>query len=127
MEEVSFFLAKCWGLLLLISGGIVIFNKRTLDELIKLSGETGFIITTGYISLIIGVLSIFSHNIWTADWRVIITLFGWIALLKGTLRMWMPDLTSKVVKGFSKASVNILLILVIAIGAFLLYKGYSQG
>ena len=30
------------------------------------------------------------HNVWVADWRVLITLFGWINTIGGALRLLAP-------------------------------------
>ena len=32
-----------------------------------------------------------THNVWVADWRVIITLLGWLLMVRGTVRMLIPD------------------------------------
>ena len=31
-----------------------------------------------------------THNLWIGDWRVIITLLGWLAIIVGVLRLLLP-------------------------------------
>lgn len=44
--------------------------------------EPGIILIAGYASLSIGIASILVHNVWSFDWRGIVTLMGWISLVK---------------------------------------------
>jgi hypothetical protein len=38
----------------------------------------------------VGVAIVLTHNIWTADWRVVITVFGWLCSIGGALRLFGP-------------------------------------
>ena len=66
------------------------------------------------------------HNLWVNDWRVIITIVGWIALIKGALLLIMP--------GYIRTFRGVLLVrygkyLTVAIllfGAVLTYFGFSN-
>jgi len=45
----------------------------------------------GMILFIVGLVVARFHNIWTRDWRLIVTLFGWLLVIAGFLRMTFPD------------------------------------
>ncbi len=51
----------------------------------------------GILALVVGYLLVTFHNVWVMDWTVIITVIGWIALIKGLTILirpnWMIDLT----------------------------------
>ena len=32
-----------------------------------------------------------THNVWTADWRVVITILGWLAVITGAIRIVCPQ------------------------------------
>jgi hypothetical protein len=38
-----------------------------------------------------GLAIVLTHNIWTADWRVLITLFGWLSAIGGAVRLAASD------------------------------------
>ena len=38
---------------------------------------------------------VLAHNVWAANWRVIITLFGWVLIVCGTIRIVFPQLVQK--------------------------------
>ena len=125
--EISIFLAKFWGLYLVIMGLSFMANRKSLRRMMALISDDGFLYMSGFIALIIGLLSVLAHNIWTSDWRVIITLFGWLSLLKGIMRFVAPDYVMSMGKKFAKnkAFLNISFIAIIIIGLYLTYKGFT--
>ncbi|MEI6710821.1 MAG: hypothetical protein WCK88_00710 [bacterium] len=46
-------------------------------------------------AIIIGALMIYVHNIWVADWTVLVTIIGWTALIKGIWLTVLPQSASK--------------------------------
>jgi uncharacterized membrane protein len=84
------------------------------------------VFVTGLLTFVAGLATVIFHNIWVADWRVIITIFGWIMLIKGILLVLLPSAMIKTTKIYSD---NLKLILIpwgvmILIGIFLTIKGY---
>jgi len=118
------FLAQFWGWMLLLTGGIFLFRSDAfMKELARLSSEDkGFAITTGYLSLLIGVVSLLTYRAWSADAMVLVTIFGWLALLKGILRMGFPGATKSIAGYFVKQAVfaKILLVVTAFLGLWLL-------
>jgi len=62
------------------------------------------------------------HNIWVKDWRVLITLIGWIAVIKGVLLIAFPQLIS-LFKGWYK-NTRAWGILIIVLGLLFGYLGF---
>ena len=63
--------------------------RRDINEFIK--GKKGFMLYFfGIFALIIGLLVVLSHNVWEADYRVVITIIGWLALIKGIAYLTLP-------------------------------------
>lgn len=50
---------------------------------------------TGFITLILGILMVVGHNIWQWNWRLIITIFAWLVLLKGASIILYPKFIDK--------------------------------
>jgi hypothetical protein len=40
--------------------------------------------------LVAGMAMVHYHNIWVRDWRVFITIFGWVTLIKGVFLLIFP-------------------------------------
>lgn len=86
--QTSVFLAKLIGPVALLMGLVVLFDPTRMRTMAReaLQGEV-FIFLSGIITLPIGLALVNTHNVWTTDWRVVITLFGWIAVAAGITRL----------------------------------------
>jgi len=127
--DTSLFLAKLIGPIFLIVGiGLLLNRDRYRAVVDEVMSSHTLLYIFGAIALTGGLAIVLTHNIWVWDWPVIITIVGWLMIVRGSLRIVIPqqveDLARKMVAGWS----NILLIsglLVITLGAFLCWKGYA--
>ena len=80
----------------------------------------------GAMALVIGYLLITFHNTWTKDFSVIITVIGWIALIKGILILVCPKIIIKMTKAIlgKGSNLKIQAIIVIIIGLLLAFLGF---
>ena len=86
--QTSIFLAKLIGPVALLMGLVILLDPTRVRTMARevLQGEA-FIFLSGIITLPIGLALVNTHNIWTSDWRVLITLFGWMAVAAGIARL----------------------------------------
>ena len=86
--QTSIFLAKLIGPVALLMGLVILLDPTRVRTMARevLQGEA-FIFLSGIITLPIGLALVNTHNIWTSDWRVLITLFGWMAVAAGVARL----------------------------------------
>ena len=49
------------------------------------------IFISGLFTLAAGLAIVLNHNVWTADWRVLITLLGWLGIIGGLIRILLPQ------------------------------------
>lgn len=76
--------------------------------------------------MVIGIASILGHNVWTNDWRAAVTIFGWIALIKGLTLLFAPEFISRWVKKMENASfLPFTLVIGVFIGLALTYFGFT--
>ena len=123
--ELSIFLAKAWGFYLIIVSVALLVNKNNLKTLFHYSNDEDLPFLSGFIILIIGILSVLSHNVWTDDWRTIITLIGWVALLKGIIRLFAPDVVSESMKRLKKSGwVTPMILVCFILGLYLTVVGF---
>lgn len=52
----------------------------------------------GFMSLVVGFLLVTFHNTWEASWSVIITIIGWLALIKGLTLFLTPQLFIRIIR-----------------------------
>jgi len=126
--DPSLFLAKVVGLYLLIISIALLNNRanfmRMVDDLVSSPGVTA---VSGIVALILGILMVVVHNIWVWDWRVVLTLLAWITLLKGVLRLFVPDSIERMAKWYhNRAFYYGTGILTLLLGVFLCYHGFLK-
>lgn len=92
--DISIFLARFWGSLFIILG-LSSVAAKFLGRVIQYTEERAITISTGYITFLLGLATVVAHNMWVADWRIAVTILGWITLLKGIEKIAFPDRVNK--------------------------------
>jgi uncharacterized protein YjeT (DUF2065 family) len=80
------------GIGILINPG---FYKKLFEDFIE---NAAVMYIGGVMALTIGYLILAFHNTWTMDLSVIITIVGWLALIKGILILIQPKIMIKLSK-----------------------------
>ena len=100
------------------------FYKKLMSEF---SENPPSMYLSGLAALVIGYLLVRFHNIWPSDWPVIITIFGWVALIKGLFLLLLPRVSIKISKFFERQMTKFLAVWAIVmaiVGALLTWLGF---
>ena len=122
------FIARLVGPLFVVIGIGCLVNQTLYADMIGQAILVPVLIyLSGIMAFLAGVGILNGYNAWTADWRVIITIFGWLCAIGGVIRIVLPTLTAATAialysGGYAMAVVGVILLV---IGAFLSFKGYS--
>ncbi len=112
--------------MIIVSLALLANRRRFRRILEEFSRSFALIVFLGLITLVLGLLVVVSHNVWSADWRVIITLLGWTALAKGVFRVLFPHKVSQLAsKSMKPWWVVVGFVFTTALGAYLTYVGFS--
>ena len=120
--DYSLFFAQLWGSFFVIFGLLFIITRQ-LGKTIEMTEDKAFVISTGYITLLMGLVTVILHNVWVADWRVVITVLGWSTLLKGIGKVGFPELIHKQAQRFKKKQYVSAFVLIV-LGVWLLWMGF---
>ena len=125
--ETSIFIARIIGPLLLVSGLAAITNRTLLEDVGReFLHNRALLFLAGILALIAGLAIVNTHNLWVADWPVIITALGWMAVAGGVVRMAFPSVTRRM--GAAMLSNRPLIVAIAAIqiliGGWLFWVGY---
>ncbi len=125
---LSVFLAQVIGFYLVITSLATLIRQSYFKKIVHdLLMIPPLIALSGTFCLIFGILIIVPHNLWVAKWPVIITLIGWIALLRGVFRLFFPEKFVKLSKKLMETKGFILISWVIfLIGIYLIWAGFTQ-
>ena len=120
------YLAQIWGISLVIVPLALLINQKYLRRLfVEIENEASMFFW-GIISLVIGLAMVLSYNVWTKDWSVIITIFGWLSLIKGLCLLFMPENAKKMAKKMENQQwLPIALVVAIFIGLVITYFGFT--
>ncbi len=125
--ETSLLLAKLIGTTMLIFGLHVVIGVESMRRVGRefLDSEA-LIFISGIITLPVGLAIVITHNVWTADWRVLITLFGWIAVVAGVARLTLSrqimSLGEKMLE--SRAMIMVPGAVMALVGGYLAWRGF---
>lgn len=123
--DISIFLAKFWGWYLIIFFVILSFNPKRIKQIFNDLKDEKFLIITSFIAIIIGLLNILTHNIWEPNWKLIITLIGWLALFEGLALFMFPKQTVTRLNYINLKFVQVIYMLLFLLGIFLLNIAYN--
>ena len=129
MSSRTIFLARLLGLFLLaLSLALFLRKPELVDVRGALIQNTPLLLVVSMAALLAGLAIVLSHNIWLGGaLPVVVTLFGWIILLRGLLLLILPHETIVRLFELSRfgdffyvyASIPLLL------GLYLTYAGFT--
>jgi hypothetical protein len=110
------------GVGLLLNGAIY---RAMIDQFLQ---GYAFIYLSGLLVLPVCIALVLAHNVWTPDWRLIITLLGWIGALGGVVRITFPQVVQFIGNTvLTRSEVPIIAGFgVLVLGAVLSYFGYEE-
>jgi hypothetical protein len=130
MFTTTVFLGKFFGLYLIAISITMFVNKRrtlaTLDEMVR-SGPG--MLFSGMVATAAGLAIVLGHNVWSGGvLAVVVTLFGWAALLKGvSLLLIPPEQMASVYKGLGfERFFYVWMIVVLAIGLLITLDAFAN-
>ena len=92
--DTTIFLAQFLGWLSLITAIVYLARGSPfLDELLRMHEDKGIVFLSGWVLLALGLITVILHNVWVADWPVIITVTGRATIIKGVTGMAFPKAT----------------------------------
>ena len=123
---LSNYFAEIWGISLTVACLALLIKESHLKNLFaKLETETN-LFCMGITSFVIGLSMVLSHNIWIKNWQGVVTLIGWISLIKGLSMLFMPEKTKTWIKMMEgKQWLPIALVVGVFIGLTLTYYGFT--
>ncbi len=90
-------------------------------------GNLAIIWLVGILTLVAGIAIVNVHNVWESDWRVVITILGWLAILRGVTNLLLPGTVQEVGLRMAGSHAGSLLgtLALIVLGIILTAKGYE--
>jgi hypothetical protein len=112
----------------LVIVGITLFHKSYFSAVMTdLANSKGLLWVTGLITFVMGMVIVVLCNVWSADWRVLVTLLGWLTVIEGAVITLFP---SSMMPFYRRFLSNHLLIYsgvyALVLGGLLLFLGLTK-
>jgi hypothetical protein len=128
MPTTSEIIAGYAGPLFMAVAIAILVNRATITALLRESlNSPGIVMFSGFFVLLAGLAIVRAHNIWGADWTILITILGWLLVIGGVVRIIWPERAAAVRRSFlaTENGLTAWALVALAIGAFLTAKGYA--
>jgi hypothetical protein len=81
---------------------------------------------SGMATLVAGLAILNAYHAWTADWRVLVTVIGWLFIIAGLIRLILPTLAETLAPAVysGPAALMVAGAVVLVIGGKLSFEGY---
>jgi hypothetical protein len=131
--NTSKYIARLMGPVLLVIGigmvmGMLSEGDAYSSLLKELIGSRAIIYVTGALALLAGVAVVNAHNKWVPDWRVIVTVLGWLLVLRGAMNLVFPITVQTLGDRMIASHAGVLAgaAVTIVLGAILSIMGYED-
>jgi sulfite exporter TauE/SafE len=92
MSPRTIFLARLIGLFaILLSLSEFLHKQATVETAAALVRDRPLLFILGMLGLLAGLAMVLAHNVWSGGaLPIVVTLFGWILLIRGTILLLLP-------------------------------------
>ena len=126
MQPVTF-MARLIGPLFVVLGIGVLLNQKLYTDMIGQAILVPVLIyLSGMLALAAGIAMLNGYHRWTPDWRIIITILGWVMVIAGIVRVVLPGLAATMAISIysGPAAMAVAGAIVLALGGYLSFEGY---
>ena len=127
--SAALIVAQVLGPLYVIAAlGLFTRPERFASLVTELNAKPGLTVGWGLSVLALGLLILAVHNVWRADWTVVVTLIGWAAAIKGAILTLAPEMVMGLGRKLSSppSKLRVWAAAPLALGVFLTAMGYGS-
>lgn len=127
--EPAGFIARLTGPLLVVIGVGVLLNEANYAAIITEAAHSPTLIyLSGLLTLPLGLAILNVYRAWAADWRVIVTILGWLLAIGGVIRIVLPQFTATLATTLysTSAGLTVFAVVVLVLGGYLSFDGYRS-
>lgn len=124
--DFSLFYAKLLGFYFVIAAIAMLIHPQKWREFItEVTQNRNLVMLAGIGTLLFGLTIVLTHNDWTIGVPILVTLVGYVWVVRGIARLCFPDLVAEYGPRFAqKTTFFVLNILLLVVGVLFLLFGY---
>jgi uncharacterized membrane protein len=90
--STSIFIARLLGPIFVVVGSALLFRAQMFRDILQeVIRSATLVYLAGFLGLLAGMALALTHNVWVLDWRLIITLIGWITIGRALITIFQPQ------------------------------------
>jgi len=126
--ESALVIAQLLGPIYLVVGLALAFNPDHYNKVYKdWVKNDSLMYLGGILAFGVGIAILRVHNVWESEWQVLVTIIGWLALLKGVLMVLFPmQAREQFNKWMAGNIMQLSVIICLVLGVVFTYFGYLQ-
>ena len=109
-----------------IGVGVLINAPFYVGSVIEAVHSPTLVYMSGVASMLAGLAILNAYRDWTADWRIIVTILGWLMVIGGIVRIVLPQVAATVAPELYSGPTALMITgaIVLVLGGVLTVKGY---
>jgi cytochrome bd-type quinol oxidase subunit 2 len=119
-------LAILAGSAFLVVGLSLFINPYVNTAMNDLVNNQGLLWVTGLVTFVMGTVMLALYNTWSKGWRVLVTIIGWLAAIKGAVLMLFPQVMTLYASFLSDTTLTLSGIYAIVLGGLFLFLGIKR-
>lgn len=121
--NISMVLAQIAGIFFVVVGIAMVVNGKATAEAIEESvAHKGIVFLWGLFALLTGAIVVVLNNSWTTGLPLLVTILGWLALIKGVFILLAPVAAASLYKKFGHSGMVVFCgVIAFVLGLILLY------
>ena len=132
MSSRTIYLSRLVGLYcLLVVLSLVIHRQATVGSIVAIYNNPAVMLALGIVTAAAGLAMVLAHNLWSGGAQtVVVTLVGWLALIKGLLFLILPaGVEAEILVSWLRNPSYFYVSMVpsLLIGIYLTYGGFRTG
>ena len=120
-------IARLAGPLFVVIGlGILLNTSSYTGMVVEAVHSPTLVYLSGVASLLAGVAILNAYRAWTASWRVVVTILGWLCVIGGIMRIVLPAIVTSLATTLYSGPTALMVaaVIVLILGAYLSYESY---
>jgi hypothetical protein len=122
-------IARLVGPLFVVIGLGVLLNAPFYEgAIVEAVHSPTLVYLSGVASLLAGLAIVNAHRAWTPDWRVIVTVLGWLCVIGGIVRIVFPAVVGSIAASIYSGPTALMIVgaVVLVVGGYLSFVSYRQ-
>ena len=116
-------IAEALGIFFVVMGAAMVVNGKETAAIVEEAAQNkSYLWMWGFLALATGVVMVSLNNVWTSGLPLIITILGWLALVKGAFILIFPGVIARLYRKVGHSGLIVFVgVVALVVGFALLY------